>query len=113
MTRGTSPTRPPRGAIHAVTRAMAVDLGPRGVRVNTIAPGWIASDLSEGNLDSLGDPDRVAARLTTLHPVGRVGTPQDIGDVAVFLASDRAGFLSGETTVVDGACTVKLSNPAD
>ncbi|MGO1770710.1 MAG: SDR family NAD(P)-dependent oxidoreductase [Microbacterium sp.] len=101
-----------KGAIHALTRAMAVDLGVHGVRANSIAPGWIASDLSDDYLASLGDPDELAARLVGLHPAGRTGTPRDIGDLAVYLAGDSAGFLTGQTIVVDGGRTVRLSSPA-
>jgi NAD(P)-dependent dehydrogenase (short-subunit alcohol dehydrogenase family) len=101
-----------KGAIHGLTRAMAVDLGADGIRANTIAPGWISSDLSDEYLASLGDAEVVEARLRALHPIGRIGRAEDIGDVAVFLAGDHAGFLTGETIVVDGGRTIKLSNPA-
>jgi NAD(P)-dependent dehydrogenase (short-subunit alcohol dehydrogenase family) len=72
-----------KAGVHGLTRAMAVDLGADGIRVNAIAPGWIASDLSETYLESR--PDSAAAReaLNRLHPVGRVGRPTDVGDLAV------------------------------
>jgi meso-butanediol dehydrogenase/(S,S)-butanediol dehydrogenase/diacetyl reductase len=91
---------------------MAVDLGADGIRVNAIAPGWIASDLSETYLESR--PDSAAAReaLNRLHPVGRVGRPTDVGDLAVYLASDRSAFLTGEVIVLDGGRTAKLPLPS-
>jgi NAD(P)-dependent dehydrogenase (short-subunit alcohol dehydrogenase family) len=101
-----------KGGIHAMTRALAVDLGEHGVRCNAIAPGWITSDLSETYIESMTDPQAARAELRRLHPVGRLGEPQDIGNLAVFLASDRSSFISGETIVVDGGRTAKLPTPA-
>lgn len=101
-----------KAAVHGLTRAQAIDLGKYGIRSNAIAPGWIGSDLSDKYLDSMPDPAAARARLATLHPVGRSGFPVDIGDVAVFLAGDHANFVSGETLVVDGGRTIRLSSPA-
>ncbi|APX01919.1 SDR family NAD(P)-dependent oxidoreductase [Arthrobacter sp. QXT-31] len=100
-----------KAGIHGMTRAMAVDLGKDGIRCNAIAPGWIASELSENYLES--QPDAAGAReaLDRLHPVGRVGRPTDVGDLAVFLASGRSGFLTGEVVVLDGGRTAKLPLP--
>lgn len=100
-----------KAGIHGMTRAMAVDMGSDGIRCNAIAPGWIETELSETYLSS--SPNAAAAReaLLNLHPVGRVGRTTDIGDVAVFLAGDRAGFLTGETIVLDGGRTAKLPLP--
>ena len=100
-----------KAGIHGMTRAMAVDMGKDGIRCNAIAPGWIASELSENYLES--QPDAAGAReaLDRLHPVGRVGRPTDVGDLAVFLASGRSGFLTGEVVVLDGGRTAKLPLP--
>jgi len=100
-----------KAGMHGLTRALAVDLGPEGIRCNAIAPGWISSDLSEDYLDSAVDPVAARESLDALHPVGRTGRGTDIGDVAVFLASDRSGFITGETIVVDGGRTVQLPLP--
>ena len=101
-----------KAGVHGMTRAMAVDLGADNIRCNAIAPGWIASELSEAYLAS--HPDPVAARdaLNRLHPLGRVGRPTDVGDLAVFLASDRSSFLTGEVVVLDGGRTAKLPLPS-
>jgi meso-butanediol dehydrogenase/(S,S)-butanediol dehydrogenase/diacetyl reductase len=101
-----------KGGVHGLTRALAVDLGQFGIRVNAIAPGWIESELSQAYLDAMPDPAAARARLDALHPVGRTGSATDIGDVAVFLASGRSGFVTGETIVVDGGRTVRLSSPS-
>jgi meso-butanediol dehydrogenase/(S,S)-butanediol dehydrogenase/diacetyl reductase len=94
-----------------MTRAMAIDLGEDNIRCNAIAPGWITSELSENYLASQPDPAAAHEALKRLHPVGRVGRPTDVGDLAVYLASDKSGFLTGETIVLDGGRTAKLPLP--
>jgi meso-butanediol dehydrogenase/(S,S)-butanediol dehydrogenase/diacetyl reductase len=101
-----------KAGVHGLTRAMAVDLGADGIRVNAIAPGWIASELSETYLESHPDPEAARDALNRLHPVGRVGRPSDVGDLAVYLASDRSSFLTGEIVVLDGGRTAKLPLPS-
>lgn len=98
--------------MHGLTRALAVDLGPANIRCNAIAPGWMESDLSRSYLDSLPDPDAAEAALERLHPVGRMGHPTDVGELAVYLAGDRSSFLTGETIVLDGGRTARLSMPS-
>ncbi|NKX56518.1 SDR family NAD(P)-dependent oxidoreductase [Arthrobacter mobilis] len=100
-----------KAGIHGMTRALAVDLGGDNIRCNAIAPGWIASELSENYLASQPDPAAAREALKRLHPAGRVGNPTDVGDLAVYLASDRSGFLTGETIVLDGGRTAKLPLP--
>ncbi|MFE4835393.1 SDR family NAD(P)-dependent oxidoreductase [Arthrobacter sp. NPDC056691] len=100
-----------KAGIHGMTRAMAVDLGKDGIRCNAIAPGWIDSELSATYLESQPDAASARAALDRLHPVGRVGRPADVGDLAVFLASDRSSFLTGEIVVLDGGRTAKLPLP--
>lgn len=102
---------PSKGGMHGMTKAMAVDLGVYGIRCNAIAPGWIATELSENYLDGMADPTAARVKLNSLHPVGHVGAPTDIGDLAVFLASDNSSFLSGEIVVLDGGRMAKLSAP--
>ncbi len=101
-----------KAGIHGMTRAMAVDLGSDGIRCNAVAPGWIESELSDGYLDSFAEPEAARNALNTLHPVGRVGLPSDIGNLVVFLAGGNAAFLTGETIVLDGGRTAKLPLPA-
>jgi NAD(P)-dependent dehydrogenase (short-subunit alcohol dehydrogenase family) len=101
-----------KAGVHGMTRAMAVDLGVDNVRCNAIAPGWITSELSEEYLGSMPDPAAARAALDRLHPIGRVGRPADVGDLAVYLASDNAGFLTGEIIALDGGRTAKLPLPS-
>jgi NAD(P)-dependent dehydrogenase (short-subunit alcohol dehydrogenase family) len=97
-----------KAAIHGLTRALAVDLGKYNIRCNAIAPGWIQSNLAENYINTQPDPAKAMKALIDLHPAGRIGVPKDIGDAAVFLAGDSAGFLTGQTIVVDGGRTIKL-----
>ncbi|WP_461186694.1 SDR family NAD(P)-dependent oxidoreductase [Arthrobacter sp. Z4-13] len=101
-----------KAGIHGMTRAMAVDLGEDNIRCNAIAPGWIASELSDTYLSSLSDPAAARDALNRLHPAGRIGRPEDVGDLAVFLGSDRSTFLTGEVIVLDGGRTAKLPLPS-
>jgi NAD(P)-dependent dehydrogenase (short-subunit alcohol dehydrogenase family) len=101
-----------KAGVHGMTRAMAVDLGADNIRCNAIAPGWVASDLSETYLESRADPAAARDALNRLHPVGRVGRPTDVGDLAVYLASDKSSFLTGEIVVLDGGRTAKLPLPS-
>ncbi len=100
-----------KAGIHGLTKAMAVDLGRYHIRCNALAPGWIDSDLSDAYLNEQADPAAALAALQAMHPVGRTGLPQDIGDAAVFLASDAAAFITGQVLVVDGGRTAKLPLP--
>jgi NAD(P)-dependent dehydrogenase (short-subunit alcohol dehydrogenase family) len=100
-----------KAGIHGMTRALALDLGADNIRCNAIAPGWIASDLSDSYLEAQVDPAAARKGLNGLHPVGRLGRPSDVGDLAVFLASGRSSFITGETVVLDGGRTAKLPLP--
>ncbi|WP_280290930.1 SDR family oxidoreductase [Pseudomonas sp. BN417] len=100
-----------KAGVHGFTRALAVDLGRDGIRCNAIAPGWINSDLSHAYIDAQPDPVQARAGLLKLHPVGRTGEPQDIGNAVVFLASEAAAFITGQVIVVDGGRTAKLPLP--
>jgi len=90
-----------KGAVINLTRALAVDYGTRGIRVNAVAPTWVRTDLTTR---LFSDPALVA-RIETEVPMGRVATPQEIADAALFLASDDSAFVSGEAIIVDGALT--------
>ena len=95
-----------KGAIHSMTGALALEAGPRGIRVNTIAPGYIAVERMISRPDF--DEKEIAAGI----PVRRLGLPEDVGELAVFLASDKAGFIHGETIVIDGGVNRKLARSA-
>ncbi|MEM7208370.1 MAG: SDR family oxidoreductase [Pseudomonadota bacterium] len=100
-----------KGGVHGLTPAMAIDLGPQGIRVNAIAPGWIDTDLNREYVESVDDVNLAKSELAKLHPVGYIGETRDVGDVAVWLASDESRFVSGQLITVDGARTKRLSLP--
>jgi NAD(P)-dependent dehydrogenase (short-subunit alcohol dehydrogenase family) len=92
-----------KSAIEGMTRAMAVELSPKGIRVNCIAPGFIATDMSAKALDA--DPERKAKALGRT-PMGMLGLPADIGEAAAFLASDAAKYITGVVLPVDGGNSI-------
>ena len=94
-----------KGGIVALTHALAISLGPE-VRANCIAPGWIdVRALKKGIRGPVPDLRPVDHAQ---HPVGRVGKPEDIAALAAFLLSDQAGFITGQTFIVDGGMTRKM-----
>jgi NAD(P)-dependent dehydrogenase (short-subunit alcohol dehydrogenase family) len=91
-----------KGAIIALTKAMAIDHGNQGIRVNCICPGYIDAGLAEGYFQSQSDPAKAREEAGKLHALWRIGKPEEVGRVAVFLASDDASFVTGSSFVVDG-----------
>ncbi|MCC6856960.1 MAG: SDR family oxidoreductase [Bryobacterales bacterium] len=88
-----------------LTRAMALDHGPDGIRVNAVCPGYIRTPLLEQWLSTLPDRESALREVLKAHPLGRIGTPRDIAEAVFFLASDAASFISGTCLIVDGAMT--------
>lgn len=95
-----------KGAIDAMTRAMAIDLGPRHIRVNAIAPG--VTNTYRSRAVAPADGGRTMADLI---PLRRVGTVSDIAAMAAFLASDESAYVTGQVLFVDGGITAQLSPP--
>lgn len=87
-----------KGGVRLLTKALAIELGPMGIRVNAIGPGFTATPL---NADARQNAEYMA-NFTGRIPLGRIGTPEDIAGPAVFLASDMARYISGVTLPVDG-----------
>ena len=90
--------------VHGLTRSIAVDHGPR-IRCNAICPGWINTGMLEAGFDLAKDPSAARNDAIARHPVGRVGQPEDIAAMAVWLASDEAAFASGQLFTLDGGMT--------
>ena len=101
-----------KGAVHAMTRAMAVDCAKAGVRVNSVSPGSIRTPLLEygaGQLAKDGQTmEDVIAGFGAAHPLGRVGTVEEVAALIAFLASDEAGFCTGGDYLIDGGLTAAL-----
>jgi NAD(P)-dependent dehydrogenase (short-subunit alcohol dehydrogenase family) len=89
----------------ALTRTLALEHGADGIRVNAICPGYIDTPMMDEWLATLEDPAATMRGVLAFHPVGRIGTPRDVADAALFLASHAATFISGTSLVVDGGMT--------
>jgi NAD(P)-dependent dehydrogenase (short-subunit alcohol dehydrogenase family) len=97
-----------KGGVVAMTRSMALDYGPHNVRVNCICPGVIQTSMWERYLRGTPDPEAARQTITSYHPIGRLGRPEDIAYGALYLASDEAGFVTGTTLFIDGGVTARL-----
>ncbi|MAW88834.1 MAG: oxidoreductase [Phyllobacteriaceae bacterium] len=93
-----------KAAVAASTRSAAAEFGPRGIRVNAIAPGPTPTEGANRVVS-----DEAWERRRQRMPIGRLGTPQDVANAAVFLASDEAGFITGDMLFVDGGITYAFS----
>ncbi len=96
-----------KGGINALTQQTALDLAPAGIRVNAVAPGTIMTPMNERIFREVADPQALIDRWNAAHPIGRFGQPQEVADAVVFLASDRAAFITGTLLKVDGGLTIK------
>ena len=95
-----------KGGIIAMSKGMAVDFAGSGVRVNVICPGWIQTPLVEDWFSQQADPEKARKYIFDSHPLGRIGTVEECGKAAVFLASSDSAFITGTTINVEGGITI-------
>jgi meso-butanediol dehydrogenase/(S,S)-butanediol dehydrogenase/diacetyl reductase len=97
-----------KGAVHALTRAMACDHGPEGIRVNAICPGYVDTPMLQSFFGESGDIESLKQAVRDVHPTRRYGTPEDIANLVNWLASDEARYASGQLWVIDGGLSAQV-----
>lgn len=96
-----------KGGVHALTKAIAVDHGPEGIRCNAVCPGYIETPMLQSFFGAAGDIESLKDEVRRVHPVRRWGQPEDVANLVLWLASDEAGYASGQLWVLDGGLTAQ------
>ena len=91
-----------KGAVVLLTKCMAIDHGQENIRVNAICPSFVETDLTAAVISKAPDPAAVRQERTAVHPIGRLGQPEDMAGLAVYLASDESSWVTGAAFPVDG-----------
>ena len=91
-----------KGAVVLLTKCMAIDHGQEKIRVNAICPGFVETELTEAVFRQAPDPEAIRRERTAVHPIGRLGQPEDIAGLAVYLASDDSSWMTGAILPIDG-----------
>jgi NAD(P)-dependent dehydrogenase (short-subunit alcohol dehydrogenase family) len=102
-----------KAGLIGLARAMSTDYARLGIRVNTVSPGTIDSPMLHNFLEEQSNPEYFRHAFDDMHPIGRVGTIEEVANVFVFLASDEASFVTGANYEVDGGIGVKGEQPQD
>ena len=97
-----------KGAVHALTRAMACDHGPEGIRVNAICPGYVNTPMLQSFFGESGDIESLKQAVRDVHPMRSFGEPEDIANLVNWLASDEARYASGQLWVIDGGLSAQV-----
>ena len=97
-----------KGAVHALTRAMACDHGPEGIRVNAVCPGYVNTPMLQSFFGDSGDIETLKQAVRDVHPMRTYGEPEDIANLVNWLASDEARYASGQLWVLDGGLSAQV-----
>jgi NAD(P)-dependent dehydrogenase (short-subunit alcohol dehydrogenase family) len=98
-----------KAALLGLTRALALDGAPHGVRVNAVIPGAIDTPMVRTFVDAQPDPEQALQAFARIHPLGRIGQPEDVAAAVLFLVSDAASFVTGTSLAVDGGLLATLA----
>ena len=101
-----------KAAVAAFTHNTALEYGPSGIRCNAVAPGWINTPFNEQLLSQYPDRRAVDSAIKALHPIGRLGQPQDVAETVHWLAGPESAFITGQEIIVDGGRLARLPLPA-
>jgi NAD(P)-dependent dehydrogenase (short-subunit alcohol dehydrogenase family) len=107
---GTAPYAASKGGVVTLTRVMAIDYGKDKIRVNAICPGWIYTPLIQGIFAGDPDPEKAKAAVERRQVLGRLGTAEEVGQAAAFLASDESSYITGASLMVDNGMTAMLES---
>jgi NAD(P)-dependent dehydrogenase (short-subunit alcohol dehydrogenase family) len=97
-----------KGAVHALTKAMACDHSPEGIRVNAVCPGYVDTPMLQSFFQDSGDIESLQQAVRDVHPLRTYGTPTDIANLVNWLASDEARYASGQLWVLDGGLSAQV-----
>ncbi len=97
-----------KGAVHALTRAMACDHGPEGIRVNAVCPGYVDTPMLQSFFGASGDIESLRQAVRDVHPMRTYGKPEDIANLVNWLASDEARYASGQLWIIDGGLSAQV-----
>jgi len=96
-----------KGASVMLTKGVALDYAKRGIRCNVVCPGWVDTPINYAHAELLGGLQHVYDTIESFQPIGRPGTPREIANVVLFLASDEASFMTGSVVLADGGMTAQ------
>lgn len=108
-TTGMFPYAAAKAGVSGLTRSLALDEGPHGIRVNAVCPGYTRTQLVQEYIDRQPDPEATERTIVDVHPLGRIATPAEIAAVCAFLASDEASFVTGAEVFVDGGLSARFA----
>ena len=107
---GMFPYAAAKAGLVGMTRSLALDYGRHGIRVNAVCPGWTRTQLVQEWFDLQPDPVAAEAKVLAVHPLGRIGTPEEIANFIAFLASDEASFITGAMLLIDGGLSAQFAH---
>jgi dihydroanticapsin dehydrogenase len=96
-----------KGGVVMLSRGIALDYAKAGIRCNVICPGWVDTPINHAHAALLGGLEQVYATIDSFQPIGRPGTPEEIANLVLFLASDEASFMTGSVLLIDGGMTAQ------